>query len=344
MKPFLSVIIPVYNTEKYLECCLDSVLGQGYRDYEIILVDDGSTDNSGRICDDYAAVNDCITVIHKENTGITGARKAGFMRSEGKYISFIDSDDVVSPDMFEILISKLTESDADIVMCNIYEEAVNKVSLRRNCIEPGLYDRKAIEEKIFPKLFVGGRNGSPGIIPSLCNKIIRREIIEKALMPIDDSVLFGEDTLCTVQGFLDSQRVYSVDEVLYRYRLVMTSLTNVYDAGLPGKFVTLVEYLDEILESNGVDTAPLDFYATRFALECIRKELLYNTAASLKERICTVKKFVAHPRMQSAINAVGKNGFGDKNDIKIKLITGERFLLLYIFYSVKKLFLGKRKD
>ena len=117
MNELISVIIPVYNTEKYLEQCLDSVAAQTYSNLEIILVDDGSTDGSGKICDLFAARDERVKVIHKENGGVSEARNAGIGISTGRYISFIDSDDFMYPDLIRKLYERITETSADLCIC-----------------------------------------------------------------------------------------------------------------------------------------------------------------------------------------------------------------------------------
>lgn len=115
---FLSVIVPVYNVEAYLEQCLDSIVKQTYKNIEIILVDDGSTDRSGDICDKYAVLYEFITVYHKENGGLSSARNYGLEKALGEYLAFIDSDDWVKESMFEVMVEGAIESEADVVICN----------------------------------------------------------------------------------------------------------------------------------------------------------------------------------------------------------------------------------
>lgn len=116
----ISVIIPVYNVEEYLERCVDSVLAQTFTDIEVILVDDGSTDNSGKICDEYAEKDPRISVIHKENGGLSDARNSGIEAANGKYIGFVDSDDYIDTDMYEFLYGIAQKENADVAMCELY--------------------------------------------------------------------------------------------------------------------------------------------------------------------------------------------------------------------------------
>ncbi len=128
MSELISVVVPVYNVEKYLQRCLESVLAQTYKDIEIILVDDGSTDNSGQICDQYANKDNRIIVIHKPNGGLSDARNAGIEILHGKYVTFIDSDDWIEPSFVEYLHSLITNSNADMSVCDFnYIDAENKL-------------------------------------------------------------------------------------------------------------------------------------------------------------------------------------------------------------------------
>ncbi|MBO0454297.1 MULTISPECIES: glycosyltransferase family 2 protein [Enterococcus] len=117
----ISIIVPVYNVEKYLKKCVDSILNQTFKDFELILVDDGSPDNSGMICDEYAEQDSRVRVIHKENGGLSDARNAGIDVAKGKYIGFVDSDDYIAEDMYELLYRNIIKEDADLSICGIYD-------------------------------------------------------------------------------------------------------------------------------------------------------------------------------------------------------------------------------
>ncbi|GAA2925355.1 glycosyltransferase family 2 protein [Enterococcus raffinosus] len=117
----ISIIVPVYNVEKYIRKCIDSILNQTFRDFELILVDDGSPDNSGAICDQYAKKDSRIRVIHKENGGLSSARNAGIEVAQGKYLGFVDSDDYIAEDMYELLHNNIIKEGADLSICGIYD-------------------------------------------------------------------------------------------------------------------------------------------------------------------------------------------------------------------------------
>lgn len=119
--PKISIIVPVYNVEKYLEKCVRSILAQTFTDFELILVDDGSPDSSGAMCDQFAKQDERVKVIHKENGGLSDARNAGIEIATGEYLGFIDSDDYIADDMYELLYTNIVKEDADLSICGIYD-------------------------------------------------------------------------------------------------------------------------------------------------------------------------------------------------------------------------------
>lgn len=158
----VSIIVPVYNVEKYFEKCADSIIAQTYKNLEIILVNDGSTDCSGELCDRYASMDDRIIVIHQENAGLSGARNRALDIAKGEFIGFVDSDDFIDPDMFQTLYNKAVTTGSDIVECNLHHTYVN-------------FEDTEIVEKYFDKthLLCLGRC-------VVWNKIYRHELIQKA--------------------------------------------------------------------------------------------------------------------------------------------------------------------
>lgn len=149
----ISIIVPIYNVEAYLQKCLSSILDQTYRQFELILVNDGSTDASGEICDYFAASDDRITVIHKKNGGVTSARKAGLRRAIGDFVGWVDPDDWIEKDYFEKMVLAQEDSQADIVAGNHFRDIGKQSYTVCNNILAGLYTR----ESILPKLIYSGK-------------------------------------------------------------------------------------------------------------------------------------------------------------------------------------------
>lgn len=175
MNPKVSIIVPVYNVELYLRRCINSLLRQTYAHIEIILVDDGSTDSSGLICDEYLNIDNRIVVIHKKNGGLSSARNAGLEIASGEYIGFLDSDDWAKTEMFEFLLFLITEANADIVQCGLtvfYEDQEPSEYVKQNVIREPIIHMSAIEA--YKQLY--GLDVNKGINFLSWNKLYKREL------------------------------------------------------------------------------------------------------------------------------------------------------------------------
>ena len=149
----LSIVVPVYKVERFLDKCIESVLAQTFTDFELILVDDGSPDNCGKMCDEWAAKDERIRVIHKKNGGLSDARNAGIEAAKGDYIGLVDSDDYIKPDMFEVLVGNLEKYQADISMCGYADVYVNRI--RKDNLDRKVYEwdqEEAIYQILLGKL------------------------------------------------------------------------------------------------------------------------------------------------------------------------------------------------
>lgn len=215
--PKLSIIIPVYNVEKYLRKCLDSVVSQDYDDKEIIVVDDGSTDESPQICDDYEARYNCVHVVHKANGGLVSARKAGLRASSGEYITFVDSDDWLEAGAYASMMDKLEGSHAQCIAADYYEDVGDKSTVKRQDYEDGLYSGDKLRETILPTMMGKQPFFTWGIFPALCTKIFDRHLIEDVLLAEDETIVMGEDTAVSFICFCKAESIYIVHDVFYHY-------------------------------------------------------------------------------------------------------------------------------
>lgn len=205
--PLISVILPVYRVEAYLEECVESICKQTYDNLEIILVDDGSPDGSGKICDRYANEYKNIIVIHKSNGGVSSARKVGLNKANGEYVAFVDSDDYIELDYFERLAKKITQYGADIVCCNCVDEGnTNQPNI---CINEELCI-SGIKDKM-QSYFEGIR-----FAYVIWGKLFKKDLIEKIDMPL---IRYTEDTHMMLQLFELSKKIVLLDYVGYHYRV-----------------------------------------------------------------------------------------------------------------------------
>lgn len=249
----ISVIVPIYNSEKYLPECLDSLICQTYPDLEIVLIDDGSQDQSLDICQKYAETDKRILIIQQKNGGSTNARKAGLKVAKGEYITFIDSDDWVEANYFERLFSLLTENKVDIVVSGCMIEEESKTLYIKNRFKEGAYKGKELKENIYPKMlsFEAEGNFCFGILQYLWNKLYRREIIEPCIMGLDDRIYDGEDVACVFDACLHASSIYVDNQMYYHYRIHENSIcTSKRDERYFVNAVRLNDYMSKIFAES----------------------------------------------------------------------------------------------
>ena len=201
----ISVIIPIYNVEKYLKRCIESVIKQTYSDLEIILVDDGSQDGCAKICDEYKKKDERIIVIHKKNGGLSDARNVGIKVATGEIISYIDSDDYLDLDMYEKMIKAMEEKNADIVVCgtNIdYEDGHTKVKCEKE--EKSFNREEALIEL----------NSFKSFDMAVWNKLYKREVVDKIEFPVGKK---SEDYFVMYQYFARAKKVVIINQAKYHY-------------------------------------------------------------------------------------------------------------------------------
>lgn len=213
MSELLSVIVPVYNTELYLKKCIESIRLQTYQSMQIILVDDGSTDHSAGICDEYARKDKRILVIHKENGGLVSARKTGLKAAEADFIGWVDSDDWIEPHYFEEMMEAQLKSNADIVVSNHFHELQSGSSMIKNGFQAGIYDLEQLENA----LLYNGRFFNYGILPALWSKLYRRDLLESVYQDMDEEIFAGEDAAVVYPYILECEKICVTDVCRYHY-------------------------------------------------------------------------------------------------------------------------------
>ncbi len=212
----ISVIVPVYNAEKYLNECIDSLIGQTFfYSMEVILIDDGSTDNSPSLCDSYSQKHENIKVIHQENSGVSVARNRGIEKAQGKYIGFVDADDYVYPEMYERLFKLAEETGSDISFCGFLQPYPDKDVIVTFPFEQGkLLGRDYIRDIVCPFML---RNST---LNSLWNKIFRREVITLNSLKLSPGKKQGEDREFFLRALGKSESISYCDYMGYYYRYV----------------------------------------------------------------------------------------------------------------------------
>ena len=205
----VSIIVPVYQVEKYIRQCVDSILGQTFTDFELILVDDGSTDRSGEICDEYAGMDERVVVIHKENGGVSSARNAGIEAATGEYICFVDSDDWLAVDAIQNFVQRIQRDHSDFCMgesrCVGLRGSAQMQKLQKKCYE---------KEELYKLVDFESSLRSPWA------KLFKLEVIKKHNLRFIPGIAYGEDTIFVWDYLSHCERISMMDSVVYCYSVL----------------------------------------------------------------------------------------------------------------------------
>lgn len=304
MAPWFSVIVPVYNVEKYLDRCVQSLLTQSCQNMEIILVDDGSTDSSGRICSEYAEKYEHIAVIHKPNGGLASARNSGMEAASGKYLVFVDSDDWIDSETLEILYDHSKKTDADILNYGYKKIRDGQVGIREHAVFPeGLYDQKAIQSAILPDSVARERAFDPVNLPvqlSACMCTYRRGFLtETKIRFVSEREVLCEDWLFNISCLCSAKTFVVLHNCFYNYDTRYDSLSMSYKSDAYQRRRKLYECYWEVLENTGNLNDVIRYRLKNFWLEsvycCYIIELLApNWTENSREkllRLCQDREF-----------------------------------------------------
>ena len=309
--PKVSVIVPVYNAENYLNQCVDSILGQTYQKLEVILVDDGSPDNCPAMCDAYAEKDSRVRVIHKKNGGVSSARNAGIRAATGEYISFIDSDDWLSPNTYERFISASQNGKIDFLMCDFIRHYGDGTCLPLSqSPRSGNYSRKEIKAELFPMLIMDRFEFPPTISNCVC--FIRTALLRK------HNVYYMEDVRISEDAPFGSQALYFADsfsylkgEFLYHYRQLDKSRSKTYRPWWWDHYLKINEETEHFFgacqEYDFSQQIKRNmFYFARAQINYI----MYDSPdLSFSEKASRIRSVMNHPRVSRMMKDMDTGGF-----------------------------------
>lgn len=218
----LSVIVPIYNLEQYIERCIESIQTQSYRNIEILLVDDGSADDSLEICQKFANEDNRIRVFSQRNCGVTAARRKGILEATGEYITFVDGDDEILPDMYLHMMKHMEE--VDMVSCGMkrYYSKDRVVNIVDSFV--GVYTECNYKELLNKMIYDFEEERLQPLTPWLCNKIFRKDLLIDIFEQMDEQIYFAEDSCILYQYILKATKLYFVDKAYYCYHFRETSV------------------------------------------------------------------------------------------------------------------------
>ena len=246
----ISVIVPVYNVENYIRECIESIVNQTYKNLEIILVDDGSTDNSGKVCDEYAATDERITVIHKQNAGLISARKAGISMATGDYATYVDSDDWIDYDTYERAAEMIDKYSPDMVVYGYKKCNGDEIYQKYEELEDGYYTRHDLYNLIKNEFEINNIFYKNLLSSSCCNKIVRLDLLKRNQLTINEKIIIGEDAALSFSCLIESNDIYIMHSTPYNYRVRRDSIMHKNEQNQYESVILVAKHLYAVMKNS----------------------------------------------------------------------------------------------
>lgn len=303
----ISIIVPVYKVEAFLTQCVNSILQQTFRNFELILVDDGSPDNCPALCDAYAKQDNRVKVIHQKNGGPMRAVLSGLNVAHGDYIFFVDSDDWIDYTMLEQMHTIMVSGAYDLVTCSYVKEGPYRSDpMEGFSIRSGAYQQQQIKDEIFPCLLYKAGKTVSAIAGSRWGKLFRRDLLLCNLTYYHADISHGEDFLITIPYLLSSASLYLIPNAyLYHYRTNPTSITQTYHPKLFCESYRLSTYFEQIVKVLAPEQARfcdqikyLHLYDAYCCIQSMRQQFFIQPAAEIQQLISDI---VSHPSLDRTI-------------------------------------------
>lgn len=254
----LTAVIPIYNSEDTLSRCIDSILRQTYGDMDILLIDDGSTDGSAAICDTYAKEDDRVRVIHRPNEGLVSARKLGARETRTEYIAFVDSDDWMEPEAFEVMMRPVLENrNTDLVITGMVMDKGSTKNIRHGAVKSGCYDKTEIAD-VSKRMMYLWDEGEFGILGSVCGKIYNRNLFGSVVDRIDNRITYGEDDALVYTLVPKCKRICILDDVFYHYCISPGTMGTSFSFESFEKLKILTDFFESVFKEYGIWTQQRD--------------------------------------------------------------------------------------
>ena len=325
MSNIISIIVPIYKVEKYLDRCINSILNQTFKDFELILVDDGSPDRCGDICEEYAKKDKRIKVIHKENGGLSDARNAGLDIATGKFIGFIDSDDFIHKDMYMILYDAIIKSKSDISQCK-FKYFSKEDELNKNIINDGKYE-------IYNNIdAIGEVIDNKNLNANVWNKLYKRELFNDIRFPKGK---IHEDEFVTYKVFYRAKTVSYVNKELYYYFSNDTGIMKNLNINSKFDWIEAIEERNEFLLSIKEKSL---FNKSNSHLFFNLIKIRYNIKKSEELKNKSQMYNLVNEKIKYSLNAISdKSSYSKLNKIVVSLMKlNFNFVVFYDFYNYKR--------
>lgn len=331
----VSVVVPIYNAEKYLKQCLDSIVSQTLKDIEIILIDDGSTDGSAEVCKIYLS-DERIKYYYKKNAGAVMARKDGIEFATGEYIGFVDADDWIEENMYQAMYEAAENNNADIVFCNCIQNENDHYFSPE--MESGFYDRRRIEDEVLPKslAYISNKGEKRAIRWSNCLRLYRKELLMGNIR-YNQEVRRCEDLVLNYEATLKANSlVYLGEQYLYHNRIVPNSKSRRYTVDAWQSFKNLISHLYEDTEQYGTEKMMEQMHLRAFfsVTDCLENELKFYRQ-NKKNAMKQIRYIMEDEINEKYCGMIPIQKMNKKYQTYYKLIQQKRPRAL-IFYEVKR--------
>lgn len=342
----ISVVVPVYNAAQYLERCIDSILNQTYPEIELLLIDDGSNDESGQICDNYAQIDGRVRVVHQENKGVAAARNRGIDLASGNFVTFVDGDDWIEPVMYEQMMRKVEEYSCDVVMCDCTKDFNNKHSVYSHDIRAGYYSLKQLKTEYYPHLLMMENVEYP---PTISNWLILYRIrkmdtlLQSSLVRYVEGVRYSEDLLFGAELMLYSNSFYYMKgKVYYHYCFNEKSATNSFVSDKWNDYVTLRRESEKRIYSSEFNfEEQLDKMVLFFLFNSIG-DIIRAKELTIMKKISIISKILNDPTTKNMFHHIKIDSLPISTRNKIMtLLYKYRGIYLLLLFKEFHLFLSK---
>lgn len=333
----LSVIVPVYKTEKYLRRCVDSILNQTYTELEIILVDDGSPDNSPYICDQYRKEDPRIVVIHQKNAGVAAARNAGLDRASGEYVTFVDSDDYIDHNMYFSMMQIMKKCNCDVVMCDCKKEFLSCTELYTHNIRSGFYSKEQLEKEYFPHLLIMENMEYPATISNWL--MLYKKTVHLSGIRYEEGIRYSEDWLFGSKLLYQANSFYYMKgQGLYHYFMNVESVTHRFNPDKWADYEILYFKIKEYFSKcKDFDFSAQIYKVLLFLIYDVVGEILSADQWKSFEKIKRAKEILSRNYVQDMFSKIRISAL--QISIKLKILTYmyKKRKGLWLFIQIKAL-------
>lgn len=335
---YFTLVVPIYGVEPYLRECLDSIRGQSFTDFEAVLVDDGSPDECGSICDAYADMDSRFCVIHKPNGGLVSARKAGTAGARGRYIINLDGDDYISPDMLSKAYAIAEEYAPDVISFSLRQFSEASQVILSEPAEPGFYDKDNTVRKLLPIILPDKKGKRMQYF--LCGKAIKTELQAALQTGVPDKVSFCEDVCCLTGIYLRADSVYVSPEAVYNYRVRSNSDSRSFNVRQFEQLTEAVKHLSIYENTARCDFSPM---LCRFVLMTCCVLLIHCCKARCSSCLGQMSDYLKAPVLACRCRRAVFEGLSPGTRIIMYLLSRGRARAAYMLYNLSDALKGLLK-